>query len=178
MTYSNRFRRIAQLLFTSDISEEEHAHAENIIKMFEKAESDLQSWVDGIENNLNVFKDYHGKETSLVVISEVFEKTMEKQKQKYEEVIKIIKKAIDMTADIQDIEMQDMMTNLTKTSEEYTELYNELSNLPIKIGEDGFIQKFKDISQRLLDGNQSFFDVLQRIKDYMMKNILGEQSLT
>ena len=65
-----------------------------------------------------------------------------------------------------------------KESEEFTEKYNELTNLPIKIGEEGFIQKFKDLSQEVLDNNESFFDVIQRIKDYMLKNILGEQSLT
>lgn len=178
MNYSNRFRRIAQLLFTSDISDEEMSIAQKSIDMFEKAETTLQDWLDSVEKNLQVFKNYHGKETSLVVISEVFEETMEKQKKKYEGIISSIKQAIELLNKIQDVEMQDMITNLTKTSEEFTELYNELTDMQLKIGEAGFIQEFKDISQRIIDENESFFDVLSRIKDYMLKNILGEQQLS
>jgi hypothetical protein len=197
MIHSQRFRRIAQLLFTSDISDDENALAQKIVDIFDKAELDFQDWVDSIENNLEVFKNYHGKENSLVVISEVFEETMAKQKEKYEKIIggvapepedsaggqqavagSGIKQAIELLNKIQDVEMQDMVTNLTKASEEFTEMYNELTDMQLKIGEPGFIQEFKDLSQKLLDNNEPFFDVLSRIRDYMMKNILGEQALS
>ena len=178
MNYSNRFRRIAQLLFTSDISDEETAVAQKVIDIFVKAELALQDWVDSLEKNLEVFKNYHGKESSLVVISEVFEETMARQKQKFEGIIASLKQAIEMLNNIKDVEMQDMVTNLTKASEEFSELYNELTDMQLKIGEPGFIQEFKDISQKLLDGNEPLFDVISRVKDYMMKNILGEQSLS
>lgn len=178
MDHSQRFRRIAQLLFTSNISEEEQSLAQKIIDIFDKAEIDFQDWVDSVENNLDVFKNYHGKETSLVVISQAYEETIQKQKEKYERVIVAIKQAIEKLNDIQDVEMQDMVSNLTKTSEEFTEMYNELTDMQLKIGEQGFIQEFKDLSQKLIDNNEPFFDVISRVKDYMMKNILGEQSLS
>lgn len=178
MDYSERFRRLAQLLFTSDISDEEQALAQKVIDIFDKAEINLQDWVDSIENNLDVFKNYHGKESSLVVISQVFEETKEKQKKRYEGIITTIKQAIEMLDKIQDVEMQDMVSNLTKASEEFTSMYNELTDMQLKIGEQGFIQEFKDLSQKLLDNNEPFFDVISRVRDYMMKNILGEQSLS
>ena len=178
MDYSKRFRRIAQLLFTSDISDDEIAVANKVIEIFDKSELDLQDWVDSIENNLDVFKNYHGKESSLVVISQAFEDTMQKQKEKYERMIITIKQAIEMLNNIQDVEMQDMVSNLTKASEEFTSMYNELTDMQLKIGEPGFIQEFKDISQKLLDNNEPFFDVISRIRDYMMKHIIGEQSLS
>lgn len=178
MTYSQRFLRIAQLLFTSNISEEETSRARKVIDTFDKAELDLQDWVDSFEKNLNVFKNYHGKESSLVVISEVFEEIMEKQKQKYERIIGTVKQAIEQLNKIQDVEMQDMVSNLTKASEDFTELYNQVTDMQLKIGEPGFIQEFKDLSQRILDNNEPFFDVISRVKDYMKKNILGEQSLS
>lgn len=178
MTHSKRFQRIAQLLFTSDISEDEAAIAKKTIDIFDKAELDLQDWVDSIENNLDVFKNYHGKETSLVIISETFEKTIAKQKQKYERIIASIKQAIELLNKIQDVEMQDMVTNITKSTEEFTQLYNELTDMQLKIGEPGFIREFKDISQRILDNNEPLFDVISRVRDYMMKNILGEQALS
>jgi len=178
MDHSARFIRLAQLLFTSDISDDEIAVAKKVIDMFDKAEMDLQDWVDSIENNLEVFKNYHGKETSLVIISETFEETIARQKQKYERIIASIKQAIELLNNIQDVEMQDMVTNLTKASEEFTTLYNELTDMQLKIGEPGFIQEFKDISQKILDGNQPLFDVISRVRDYMLKNILGEQSLS
>lgn len=178
MNYSKRFVRISQLLFTSQISPEEQAIAQKVIDIFNKAELSLQSWIDSIESNLEVFKNYHGKEKSLVVISESFDSTMEKLKQKYERLVASIKEAIDLLGDIQDVEMQDMISNLTKASEEFTELFNELTGMQLKIGETGFIQEFKDLSQKILDGNEPFFDVLSRVKDYMQKNIMGEQSLS
>lgn len=178
MNYSKRFLRIAQLLFTSDISDEESSIAQKVVEIFDKAELDLQSWIDAVENNLNVFKNYHGKETSLVVMAEKFEEMKEDQKVKYERIIATIKQAIELLNKIQDVEMQDMVSNLTKASEEFTEQYNEMADMPVKIGEVGFIQQFKDLSQKLLDNNEPFFDVISRIRDYMQKNILGEQSLT
>lgn len=178
MNYSKRFQRIAQLLFTSDISDDETAIAKKVIEIFDKAELDLKSWIDAIESNLDMFNNYHGKETSLVVISEKFEEMKEKQKQKYEAIISTIKQAVEMLNKIQDVEMQDMISNLTKASEEFTEMYNEMADMQIKIGEVGFIQEFKDLSQKILDNNEPFFDVISRVRDYMQKNILGEQSLT
>lgn len=178
MDHSKRFLRLAQLLFTSEISKEESGLAKKVIDLFDKAELSLQDWVDSIEKNLDIFKNYHGKETSLVVISEKYEETIEKQKQKYESIISTVKQAIQFLNKIQDVEMQDMVTNLTKASEEFSEMYNELTDMQIKIGEVGFIQEFKDISQRLLDNNEPLFDVITRINDYMKKNILGEQSLS
>lgn len=178
MRPSARFIRLAQLLFTSDISKSEISIAQKVIDIFDKAEIDFQDWVESIEKNLDVFKNYHGKEKSLVVISEIFEKTIEKQKQKYERIISSIKQGIELLNDIQDVEMQDMITNLTKASEEFTELYNELTDMQLKIGEAGFIQEFKDVSQKIIDGNESLFDVISRVKDYMLKNILGEQQLS
>lgn len=178
MNHSKRFYRIAQLLFTSDISDEESSIAQKVIDIFDKAETDFQDWVDSIESNLEVFNNYHGKESALVRISHTFENTIKKQKEKYERMIIAIKQAIEMLDNIKDVEMQDMVSNLTKTSEEFTERYNELTDMQLKIGEQGFIQEFKDLSQKLLDGNEPFFDVLARIKDYMMKHILGEQSLS
>lgn len=175
---SKRFIRISQLLFTSDISDKEVSIAEKAIDIFNKTELDLQDWIDSIEKNLGVFKNYHGKETSLVVISEVFEKTITKQKTKYERIVVSIKQSIELLNDIQDVEMQDMITNLTKAFEEFTELYNELTDMQLKIGEAGFIQEFKDISQKILDNHQPLFDALIHIKDYMLKNILGEQQLS
>lgn len=176
--FATRFNRIAQLLFTSDISEEELSIAKKAIDIFERAESDFQDWVNSIEKNLDVFKNYHGKEKSLVVISEVFEDTMEKQKQKYERVITSIKQGIELLNNIQDVEMQDMITNVTKASEEFTEIYNEMTDMQLKIGEAGFIQEFKDISQKIIDGYEPLLDVIARIRDYMLKNILGEQQLS
>lgn len=178
MTHSERFRRIAQLLFTSDISDEEVNLAQKVVDLFDKAELDLQDWINAVEKNLDVFKEYHGKETSLVVISEIFEETMKRQKEKYERIIQMIKQAIELLNEIQDVEMQDMVSNLTKASEEFTTLYNELTDMQLKIGEAGFIQEFKDISQKLVDNIDPFFDVVSRVRDYMMKNILGEQSLS
>lgn len=178
MEQSKRFQRLAQLLFTSDITEDEIGIAKNVIDIFDKAEMGLKDWVDSIEKNLDVFKNYHGKETSLVVISERFEETIERQKQKYERVIAMLKQAIEFLNKIQDVEMQDMVSNLTKTSEDFTSLYNEMTDMQIKIGEVGFMQAFKDISQKLLDNNEPLFDVISRVRDYMQKNILGEQSLS
>jgi len=178
MNYSKRFLRIAQLLFTSDISDEETAIANKVVGIFDKAELDLKSWIDAIENNLDIFKNYHGKETTLVRISKEFEAMKEEQKEKYERIIATIKQAIEILNKIQDVEMQDMVSNLTKASEEFTEMYNEMADMQLKIGEVGFIQQFKDLSQKLIDNNKPFFDVISRIRDYMQKNILGEQSLT
>lgn len=178
MNYSNRFLRISQLLFTSEVSEEDTAIATKIVDMLEKIENDLQSWSDTVENNLGVFNNYHGKEKALVVISDQFENTKQKQKEKYERIIDLIKKSIELIDKVQDVEMQDMITNLTKVSEEYTEKYNALTDLPFKIGEAGFIQEFKDASQTLIDGIEPFFDVVNRIKDYIMKHMLGEQALS
>lgn len=180
--YSKRFIKISQLLFTSDISDNEISIAKQVINTFEKAENDLHSWLESIENNLNVFKEYdknnQGNESKLVGISEVFQSTIEKQKQKYEKVINSIRQAIESVGSIQDIEMKDMITNLTKASEDFTELYNELIDLPIKIGENGFLEQFINISQDLKNNNESFFDVIQHIKEYMLTNIVGEQKLT
>jgi len=196
MTYSKRFQKIAQLLFTSDISDDEANLAQNIVDIFDKIELDLKDWTDSIENNLEVFKNYHGKEVSLVVISEAFEETMLKQKEKYERIIGGIepqtqqqansdqqlvggiKQAIELLSKIQDVEMQDMISGLTEASEEFTEIYNELTDMQLKIGEPGFVQEFKDISQKILDNNDPLFDILDHIKNYMMKNILGKQSLS
>lgn len=175
---SKRFIRISQLLFTSDISDKEIDTTQKIIDIFEKAEISFRDWVDSIKTNLNVFNNYHGKETSLVIISEVFEETKKKQKQKYERIITSIKHGIELLNKVQDVEMQDMVTNLTKTSEEFTKLYNELIDMQLKIGEPGFIQEFKDMSQKILDNHESLIDVLNRIKTYMLKNILGEQQLS
>lgn len=178
MNYSPRFKRLAQLLFTSDIGENEIATANKVVDIFNKAEIDFQNWIDSIENNLGVFNNYHGKETSLVIISEVFEQTMEKQKTKYERIIATIKQAIELSNKIQDVEMQDMITNLTKASEDFTEKYNQITDMQLKIGEAGFIQEFKDLSQQILNNNKPFFDVIERVKDYVLKNILGEQQLS
>lgn len=176
--YSYRFKKIAQLLFTSDINDNELSVAQKSIDVFDKVETDLTNWIDSIKKNLAVFTKYHGKETSLVTISEVFEETLEKQKQKYERMIAGIKQGIELLNNIQDVEMQDMVTNLTKASEEYSETYNELIDMTIKIGEAGFIQEFKDVSQKIVNGNKPLFEIIDRIKNYMVKNIMGEQRLS
>ena len=178
MTPSKRFIRLAQLLFTSEISSEEHQHAKQIVDILDKAIDEFSEWLETLERNLEVLNNYHGNESSLVVISETFDNVMEKQKERYEKIIQQIKQAIELVGEIEDVELQDMITNVTNTSEEYTELYNQLTNMPVKIGEQGFIQKFKDLSQKLLDGNEPFFDVLEGMRDYLMKNVLSEQSLT
>lgn len=176
--YSARFLRLAQLLFTNEIPKKDSKAAAEAIDAFKKAEIDLQSWLDNIEKNLNVFDNYHGPEKALVIISEKFDDITKKQKEKYERVINSIKKAIDMVMDIQDVEMQDMITNLTKLSEDFSEIFNELNDSALKIGEAGFIEQFKNGSQKIIDNSESFFDVLTRVKDYMEKNILGQQSLS
>lgn len=178
MTYSARFYKIAQLLFTSQISDDEKKTAEEIVDVLEKNELDFQNWLDAIQKNLDLFNNYHGSEEGLVVISEKFEEIQKQQKEKYEKIITDIKKAIDLMGKMQDVEMQDMINNLTKVSEDFTELFNELNNLPVKIGEKGFAQKFKDASQVILDNNEPFLDILERIKNYIMKNVMGEQSLS
>lgn len=178
MKPSSRFLKIAQLLFSGQIDEDEINTAKKAIDMFNKAEIDFNDWLETIQKNLDVFNNYHGKETSLVIISEAFEDTMKKQKEKYEKIILSIKQAIEILDKIQDVEMQDMITNFAKTTEGFTSKYNELTDMTSKIGDEGFIQVFKDNSQKIIDGSDSFFDVLGRVKDYMIKNILDEQSLS
>jgi len=177
-TYSKRFIRIAQLLFSTEITQEEKNIASEVVDMLDKSITELQDWLETVENNLNVFNKYKGSDKSLVVIAEQYEETQAKQKSRYEKILMTIKEAIDLITKIQDIEMREMITNLTKSSEAFTKVYNELTDLPIGIGEDGFLEAFKTTSQKVIDSNQPFIDVLTRIKDYIMKNVLGEQSLT
>lgn len=178
MTYSKRFYKIAQLLFTTEVSDEEKNAARKVSDELNKIDLDLKSWIETMSKNLEVFNNYHDNEKSLVVISEKFEQTQQKQKQNYERIINDLKKTIESMGTFHDVEMQDMVVNLTKTSEEFTKLYNEINNLPNKIGEVGFIQSFKDASQKLIDSDEALFDVIERVKDYIMKNVLGEQSLS
>lgn len=178
MTYSTRFYKIARLLFTSEISEEEKAIAQKIIKTFETAERDLEAWADSVEKNLEVFNNYHEPESQLVVITEKFEEVQEKLKQKYERMIQKLKEGIELLNKIQDVEIQEMISGVMMASEEYTELYNKLTDMPYKIGEVGFIREFKEISQKLVDNNQPFFDAIQHIKDYLLKNVLDRQALS
>jgi hypothetical protein len=178
MNYSNRFYKLAQILFTNEINKQEKDAAQKSIELLDKIELDLQAWLDTIEKNLEVFNNYHGAENALVAIAEKFEKVETEQKQKYERVIVDIKEMIELVNKIQDVEMQNMVVNLTKASEEFTELYNELTDMSLKIGEEGFIQKFKDESQKILDNNEGFFDILKHLKDYMQKNIMGEHALS
>lgn len=178
MTHSTRFIRLAQLLFTSQIPEDERAQAKQLVEHFKKSETDLQSWVDTIENNLNVFENYHGNETALVIIAEKFEETMEKQKQHYEKIINELKKIIEALGEIKDVEIQEMIINITSASEEFSEIFNELIDLPVSIGETGFIQKFKDASKQIISKSESFLEVIQRVRDYIMKNVLHEFSLS
>lgn len=177
-SYSKRFKRLAQLLFTSEISDEEKSVGRQIADMFDKIEIDLKKWIDTIENNMNVFRNFHGGEKSLVNISQRFEEVQKKQKENYERIIQSIKQGIELINTIQDVEMQEMVANLGAASEEFTEMYNEITDMQLKIGEDGFIQQFKDASQKIVDNNKFFFDVLERIQDYVMKNVLDEQALS
>ncbi len=178
MNYSNRFYKIARLLFTSEISEEEKAIALKVIKTFEDAEISLQAWIDSIEKNFETLKGYHEPESSLVVITEKFNEVQQKLKEKYEQVIATLKEGIELLSKIQDVELQEMVSSVMVASEEYSELYNKLTDLPFKIGETGFIQEFKDISQKLIDNNEPFFDAVQHVKDYLMKNVLDRQALS
>jgi hypothetical protein len=177
-SYSARFKKLAQLLFTSEIDDEELSTAKKVVDILDKVKVDLERWVETIESNLEVFNDYHGSETAIVSWTEQYDKVNETQKKKYELIVKTIKQVIEIMDKIQDVEMQDMIINLTNASEEFTTIYNELTDLPVKIGEEGFIQKFKDASKKVLDNNEPFVEVIQRVRDYIMKNILGEQSLS
>lgn len=178
MKPSQRFVRLAQLLFTHEVSEEEHNTAKQIVDLLDKTIDEFAAWEESLEKNLEVFNNYHGSENALVIISEKFDNTINKQKERYEHIVKMIKDVIGLVGEIEDVEMQEMVGNITSTSEKYTELYNEMADMGLKPGEPGFIQKFKDLSQKLIDGNAPFFDVLEGIRDYVMTNVLGEQSLT
>jgi uncharacterized protein YjgD (DUF1641 family) len=177
---SDRFEKIAQLLFTSKISDEEHNTAEKVVDILDKAKVDLERWLETIENNLEVLSDpkFATDENSLVMMTEKYEDVNKTQKEKYERILQSIKQAIDIMGTIQDVEIQDMIVNFTKASEEFTTIYNELTDLPTKIGEEGFIKKFKDASSKILANDEPFLEVIQRVRDYIMKNIMGEQSLS
>ncbi len=179
MNYSNRFLKISQLLFTSDISDQEKEVAQQVVDMLDKIHVDLERWIEGIVKNLDIIGAVpQDKEAGLVGWTENYEKMVERQKEKYEKMIQAIKQSIEIMNGIQDIEMQDMVTNLTKASESFTEIYNELADLPIKIGEEGFVQKFKDASKNIIDNDKPFLEVIQRIRDYIMKNIIGARALS
>lgn len=181
MTTSNRFNRIAQILFTSTIDEVDKQHAKQAVEDLSTLSSDFNYWIDTIENNVDVLKHYkeqNGDEKSLVVINEKFNDKQEKQKENYENIIKKLKKIIEDTESFKDIEMQEMISNLAKISEEYTKLYNEVINLQQKIGEEGFLDDFLAVSQKVLNDKDNLIEMFERVKTYIQKNILDEQSLT
>jgi hypothetical protein len=178
MTYSQRFLRLAQILFTSKIPDEEKQIAKQIITGLNKIQISFNEWIKTIENNLDVFNNYHGKETSLIVISETFNATIEKQKNKYEKIMESLKQAIELMGNIQDIKLEKMITNITSTSEELTELYNKLTDMEIKIGEVGFVQEFKTNSEVIINYNITFVEVIDTLKEHILENILGKQSLS
>ncbi len=178
MNYSARFLKISQLLFTNEISPEEHKTAEQVVDLLDKAKVDLERWLEAIENNLEVLSNPELSETGIVSWTEKYDEVNKTQKEKYERIIQSIKQSIEVMGNIKDVEMKEMIVNFTKASEEFTIIYNELTDLPIKIGEKGFIQKFKDASQKVLDNKESFIEVIQRIRDYIMKNVMGEMSIS
>lgn len=175
---SPRFRRLAQLLFTSEISEDDKATARRAVDMLDRAATGLGNWLETIESNLEHFNNYHGQDSALADIAPTYEEAIEKQKTRYEEVIALLKKAVDVLAKVQDVELEEIIGSLTQESQKFTELYNELTGLPVPIGSAGFIQKFKDTSKLIVDNNDPFFDIIERAEKYIKKNILGEQSLS
>jgi methyl-accepting chemotaxis protein len=178
---SKRFYHIAQILFTSIIDEEEKQLAQKAVSDLNKTNTQLKHWLDAIEKNLKTlayYKEQQGTDKALVVVSDKFKDISEKQKANYERLINELKSVIENINNFQDVEMQDMIVNLTKASEEFTGLYNEINDLPHAIGEDGFLDAFIDTSKKLLLGKDSFIEVIDRIKTYIQKNILDEQSLS
>lgn len=181
MNNSKRFTRLAQLLFTSVVSDEEKQYAKKAVDAFIKLSAEFGHWLDTIENNLNVlahYKEQHGDEKALVVAAEKFADIQEKQKENYERIINDLKRAIEYTDNFKDIEMQEIAVNLTRASEEFTKVYNELIDLPQKIGEDAFLDSFISGSQKLLAGKEGLVDMLERVRVYIQKNVLDEQSLS
>jgi bacterioferritin len=65
--HSERFEKLAQLLFTSDVSEEDYNTAKKVLGQLSAAESDLQDWIDTIQSNLDLLSRFQGPEKSLVL---------------------------------------------------------------------------------------------------------------
>jgi hypothetical protein len=78
---------------------------------------------------------------------------------------------------IADIRMSDLISNFTRISKDYSDKYNELINMESGIGEEGFLDEFRKLSDDLVKSVVPFIEILDDLKEHITQNILGRHSL-
>ena len=178
MTTTKRLKRLALMLFTSEISKEEKQAALGVVNDLDAAISDIEKLISKIQKNIDLFATYTGKPESLLSIKSNFEKSIDKHKDSYEQILYKIRTAFKNMDSFKDIKLQDDVLLTAQEGEIFTDLFNEYLEISRTIGKPEFLEEFKNKCNEIIQRSQNFSDVIQSCVKHINKNILEKQPIS